>query len=363
MLTLNQTLGAISAPNNRARLVVVGAIVLSVAGAFAYTGGFLSSARTTPGRTVDEMQRVNGVYPGFRRNHAKGVGATGYFESSGQAARLSRATVFKPGERAEIKARFVLSGGKPFVADTEPNIRSLALALVTTDGSEWRTGMIDIPVFPINSGQAFYQLTVASAPDHKTGKPNPEAMKAFLAEHPETARAFKEIGARVPASGFANSTFNGLNAFLFIDATGRATPVRWSLVPLQPFAPGVAPPAPADPNFLFDALVAQLGREPVRYHLIVTIGQPGDPTNDPTQAWPKDREQIDAGTVVLDHAEGEATSTVRTINYDPLVLPDGITASDDPVLSARSSTYSQSFTRRASEPVSPSAVTVAATRK
>ncbi len=173
-------------------------------------------------------------------------------------------------------------------------------------------------MFPVRSGPDFYQFSLASAPDPKTGKPNPDAMKAFLAEHPETARAFKAIGARVPASGFANSTFNGLNAFQLIDASGRATPVRWSLVPEEPFAPGVAPTAPADPNFLFDALIAQLSREPVRYHLILTIGQAGDVTNDATQAWPKDRQQVDAGTVVLDRAEGEATSPARTVNYDPL---------------------------------------------
>ena len=41
---------------------------------------------------------------------------------------------------------------------------------------------------------------------------------------------------------------------------------------------------------------------------------------------------------------------------DPLVLPTGIAASDDPLLSARSATYSQSFTRRAGEAKPPSAV-------
>ncbi len=45
MLTLNQTLDALTAPDNRARIALVGAIVLSVAGAFAYTGRFLSELR------------------------------------------------------------------------------------------------------------------------------------------------------------------------------------------------------------------------------------------------------------------------------------------------------------------------------
>jgi catalase len=41
------------------------------------------------------------------------------------------------------------------------------------------------------------------------------------------------------------------------------------------------------------------------------------------------------------------------------VLPWGIAPSDDPLLSARSAAYSQSFTRRAGETKQPSAVTPA----
>ncbi len=82
---------------------------------------------------------------------------------------------------------------------------------------------------------------------------------------------------------------------------------------------------------------------------MITIGQPGDPTNDATIPWPDGREQVDVGTLTLDHVESEETSPARDINFDPLVLPAGIAPSDDPLLSARSAVYSQSFTRRAGE--------------
>ena len=39
-----------------------------------------------------------------------------------------------------------------------------------------------------------------------------------------------------------------------------------------------------------------------------------------------------------------------------IVLPNGIAGSDDPLLSARSAAYAQSFTRRIGEPRSPSAL-------
>ena len=78
-----------------------------------------------------------------------------------------------------------------------------------------------------------------------------------------------------------------------------------------------------------------------------------------TIPWPSSRQQIDAGTLTIDHIESEDTSPTRDINFDPLVLPDGIAASDDPLLSVRSAAYSQSFTRREGEQKKPSALSSA----
>ena len=121
--------------------------------------------------------------------------------------------------------------------------------------------------------------------------------------------------------------------------------------------------AQEDKNYLFDALIASIHQHPLQWHLIVIIGQPGDPTNDATLPWPDTREQVDLGTLTLDHVESEATSPARDINFDPLVLPSGIAPSDDPLLSARSAVYSQSFTRRAGEKKEPSAITPSDVRK
>jgi catalase len=93
------------------------------------------------------------------------------------------------------------------------------------------------------------------------------------------------------------------------------------------------------------------------------VGQPDDPTNDSTIAWPAEREQVDVGILTLDRVESEETSAATDLNFDPLVLPAGIAPSDDPLLSARSAVYSRSFTRRAGETKQPSAITPAQVRK
>jgi catalase len=341
------------------RLGAIGAVMLSVAGAFAYVGGWLSPVRLTQDRMMAAFRDTNGIHAGFRRNHAKGVCVTGWFDSSGQAAALSKAAVFRS-VRVPVVGRFALAGGMPFQPDAPAAVRSMALRFLLPGGEEWRTGMNNIPVFPVNSASGFYEQLLASSPDPRTGKPDPVRMKAFLTAHPETGRALSLIKKRQVTSGFANSTFNSLDAFRFVDAAGASVPVRWSTVPVQPFAADSAEPsAAADKNYLFDDLIAQIGQHPLQWQLIVTIGQADDPTNDATLPWPAGRQQVDAGTVTIDHASSEDGGRCTDVNYDPLVLPSGIEPSDDPLLSARSAAYARSFTLRAGEEHEkpPSAVT------
>ena len=135
--------------------------------------------------------------------------------------------------------------------------------------------------------------------------------------------------------------------------------MRWILTPAQPFETTPS----QDKDFLFDALIAQIHRRPLQWYLTVIVGQPSDPTNDATIARPPGREQVNVGTLTLDRVESDDTSAARVINLDPLVLPAGIATSDDPLLSARSAVYSQSFTRRAGEKKQPSAITPAQVRQ
>ena len=345
------------------RLGVIGALIAGIAGLFAWTGGWLTRHALSPTSIINTFEKVNGPHPGFRRNHAKGVCVSGYFESNGNGVALSKAAVFGPG-RIPVVGRFALAGGQPYVADAPRTVRSMALLFKLPDGEEWRTGMNNIPVFPVKTSQAFHDQLVASAPDPATGKPDPAKMKTFLEAYPETAKAVQLIGNRPISSGFENSTYNSLNAFRFINANGAAVPVRWSMVPVQPFeAISTTDPGKADKNYLFDGLIAAIHSHPLQWRLVVTVGQSGDSTSDATIPWPPDRQQIDVGMLTIDRVESEDTSSVRDINFDPLILPDGIVGSDDPLLSARSATYSQSFTRRESERKEPSAVSTAETER
>ncbi len=360
---MDAPLAKLSKANLILRFTAIGAVIAVIAGLFLYAGGWFTPHELSPDVMINTFEHVNGSHPGFRRNHAKGVCVSGYFESNGRGVELSKAAVFLPGH-VPVIGRFALAGGQPYVADAAHTVRSMAMLFKLPDGEEWRTGINNIPVFPVTTAQGFYDLLLASAPDPTTGKPDPARMKTFLAAHPETAKAFQLIQSNPVSSGFDNSTYNSLNAFHFINARGAVIPVRWAMVPVQPFEPiSTTSPEQSDTNYLFDALITNIHSHPLQWRLIITVGQPEDPTADATLPWPPERQQVDVGMLTIDHVESESTSPARDINFDPLVLPDGMAPSDDPLLSARSAAYSESFTRREGEHKEPSAVSSAETGK
>lgn len=347
----------------RLRTTVLVLVIAGIIGAFAYTGGWLTPHALTPARITDRFEEVNGQHSGFRRNHAKGLCVSGWFESNGEGAALSKAIIFRPG-RVPVLGRFSFSGGRPYAADAATTVRGLGILFKLSNGEEWRTAMINLPVFPVRTPEAFYEQLVAFAPATATGKPDPARTQAFLGKYPESAKALQLIHSQPMSSGFENSTFNSLNAFRFINAAGATAWVRWSMMPFQPVEPASAtPPKDAGTNYLFDALIASVHKEPLRWHLLVTVGQAEDPTDNATVPWPANRQQVDVGTLTIDRVESEDTSPARDINFDPLILPDGMAASDDPLLSARSAVYSRSFTRREGERKTPSAVSTIETEK
>lgn len=353
------TPGSLSGREAILRLGLIGAVLALVVLGFVYLGGWLTPGELSNWKFLRAFQSADGLHPGFRRNHAKGLCASGYFESNGSGAEICRAQIFQPG-RSGVVGRFSLAGGNAFQADKPGQVRGLGLQLTTSSGQIWRTAMINLPVFGVKTPQGFYDRLLASAPDPATGKPDPGKMKAFLAAHPETVAAGAIIKRHPPSSGFGNSEFHGLDAFKFTNAQGNSVPVRWIMEPDASDAQFISTTQAAsheNPNYLFDDLIAQVHQHPLRWHLMLTIGQSGDPTNDATLPWPDSRRRIDAGTLTIDAVQSEDSSPTALLNFDPLVLPDGITPSDDPLLSARSSVYSASFTARSGESKPPSAIT------
>ncbi|MCL8298339.1 catalase family peroxidase [Pseudomonas mosselii] len=339
-------------PAQALRPAALGATLPALGAGFAYAAGWIGSPGLTPQRIIDTFEAQAGHYPGYRKNHAKGLCVSGYFQASGQAAALSSARVFSQAQ-VPVIGRFAIGGANPFAPDTAIPVRSLAIQLSSDDGQVWRTGMNNPPVLAVSTPEAFYQQVLAGAPDPATGKPDPARLQAFFASHPESA-AFRQWAASYkPSDSFASTAYNSINAFRLINAHGNAQPVRWALEPQTAFT--ALPAQVDDKQFLQHDLQQRLAQGPLRWTLRLTLAEPGDPVDDPARPWPAERRSIDAGTLVLERVDGPEQGACRDLNFDPLILPQGIEPSADPILAARSAAYSVSFNRRSHEALSEGA--------
>ena len=328
-------------------LFAIALIAGAVAIAFAWVAGWLTPNRLTPERFADAIEKGNGeVYPGFRRAHAKGVCVEGYFEGNGEGVALSSTRMFE-NVRTPFVGRMSVGGGSPYGLDNKARVRSMALELRSDDGQQWRMAMNSFPFFGVSSVQAFYDQTRANAPEPATGKPDPAKQAAFAEAHPEFKR-FAAWAKDAPwSTSWANTTYNGVNTFRFINAAREVRNVRWSMQPLTAFE-AMTPEQreAADGDFLSTDLQARLATDALRWDMVVTVADAGDVILDASQPWPESRQHITVGRVVVERTSPQTTGTCRDINFDPLVLPAGVESSGDPVLAARSAVYSVSFNRR-----------------
>ena len=141
-------------------LALIAAVVAFGAAAFAYTAGWFSPDRLTPTKLVAAFKSPDPQL-GHRRNHAKGICFAGVFEANGAGSELSKARAFAQGQYP-VLGRFNLGTPDPDAADATVRVRGLSLSIATPDGQEWRTAMINPPVFTVSTPEAFYELLLAS---------------------------------------------------------------------------------------------------------------------------------------------------------------------------------------------------------
>src|SRR6516164_4741594 len=187
-------------------LMLIAVVISAGAAAFAYTAGWFSPQHLTPEKFVDALTPPTGVPLGHRRNHAKGTCFTGVFEANGAGTALSQGQVFTRGQYPAL-GRFNLGTADPKAPDATVRVRGMGFRISTPDGQEWRSAMIDPPIFPVSTPEGFYELLLASA------NKDPDAMKAFAAANPEIA-AFGAWAKSAPWTGsYSEDRFNSLNSF------------------------------------------------------------------------------------------------------------------------------------------------------
>ena len=312
---------------------------------FGLTWAGSSSAEDKPieQQLIDAMNKLFGVHPGFRANHAKGIVVTGSFKASPEAARLSRAVLFN-GSPIPVTVRFSDATGIPSLPDgaSAANPHGMAIKFHQPDGSDTDMVVNSLKFFPVATGEDFRDLLLALA----ASPPNaakPTKFEQFVASHPSVPAAVAT--AKTPDS-FADEQYYGIDAFVLVNKAGARQAVRYQVVPerIVHLAPDEAAKRP--PDFLMEELPERLKRGPVTFHLKAQLAEAGDSTKDPTVAWPEGRKVVELGVLTIDDPVPDSAEAEKTLLFLPGQLTDGIEESDDPLFGVRSGAYALSFSRR-----------------
>ncbi len=328
-------------------------LLIAAAASAAMGGSFLSSmafAQSTPAEAqVNALEGLSGPQPGSRRSGAKGVCASGHFQGNAEGRALSRASVFK-GDRVPVVARFSVGGGSPKASDKSRSVRGLALQFQLPGGEQWQMANISAPVFFVSKPEQFAPFVQARTADPATGKPDPDKLKAFNAANPDTLRQAAYLAqAPVPAS-YGSASYWGVNAFAFEAAPGKTRFVRWQFVP-DAGTLGLTDEQlkSMGDEFLANELRERVAKAPVSFDFRLQLAEAGDNLLDPTLTWPDAREVVSAGKLVIDQVVAGGGGACDGMTFNPLVLPEGIKPSADPVLNARAAPYALSLGRRLGE--------------
>lgn len=304
-----------------------------------------ASAKPVTEQIVDvQTQLAKGPYPGVRANHTKGIVATGTFTPAADAAKLSKAPHLQ--SAVPVVVRFSNAGGVPTIADASPKGMPKGMAIRFQLPDEAYTDIVSFSVdrFPVQTPEKFLALLkaiAASGPD--AAKPTP--LERFLEENP-TAKTFVKQPKPIPVS-FATQSYHGVNAFRFTNAAGESHYGRYRIVPVAGEQHLSAEQAAAAGNdFLMEELPARLQAGPASFKLLVQLAGEGDVVDDPTQVFPQDNPVVELGTLTLKEVVADSRAEERKLAFNPLILPEGIQPSNDPVLLARPAAYAVSVSRR-----------------
>jgi catalase len=305
-----------------------------------------AAAKTLPEQIADVMVLLaGGIHPGLRFTHTKGLVATGTFTPAPSAKSISRAAHLQDAA-VPVTVRFSDGSGIPNIPDNNPNAspHGMAIRFALPGGAYTDIVSNSHNGFFVGTGSDFLAFLKAIAgTNEKSAHPTP--IEAFLGTHPAALKVIMD--SKPAAKSFENLDFFGNNAFIFVDAAGNKHPGRYQIIPVA----GVvkldsATAATKKPDYMFDDLKAAVAKGPVKYTIYAQLANPGDQTNDGSVVWPSDRKRVELGTLSLTKIAPNSDELQKTLAFNPIILTNGITLSDDPFPLLRSSVYALSVAHR-----------------
>jgi catalase len=297
---------------------------------------------------IDPAELVRDIHAIFGEHHAravhtKGVVLNATFEPTEQARQLSKASVFTGKLQATV--RLSDTTGLPEIPDADPNAspHGLAVKFKLPNGSEMDLVTHSFNGFPAATAAEFHGfLKAAAASGPGAAKPTP--IEKYLQAHPNAVPFATQQNP--PPESLATTAYFGVNAFAYVNASGRKTILRYRIVPTagEKYL-DAATATSKGPNYLMEEIAGRVAKTPVVFDWFAQIAQASDKVDDPSTPWPENRELVKLGTLTITGVAADQEGLSRSLVFLPSSVPAGIEPVD-PMIDVRSAAYAISFGER-----------------
>ncbi|WP_144513029.1 catalase family peroxidase [Bacillus sp. FJAT-22090] len=300
-----------------------------------------------PIEAIDTLENIQGTFPGARRAHAKGLFYKGNFTPNGKAIPYTTAAHLQ-NENVPVTVRFSNSPPNPASADLLTPFKGMSVQFHLADGTASHLVSTTIPIFITKDPETFIDM-LKTLTAEKTGLEKVDlgvGALTILKKYPDRkhiAHAFKEQFKQLPTS-YAQLHYYPIHAFYFVNKEGNRQAIKyeWQPIEMEETSSQQSGASITSPDYLSEELNNRVKKGSVSFNLIIRLGLENDSTDDPTDAWPDDREKIVVGQLTLE----EAIFPNEPILFDPTIVTKGIELTDDPILHFRHDAYAVSYSRR-----------------
>jgi catalase len=307
---------------------------------------------------IEKMAQFNRERVPERVVHAKGSGAYGTFQVTGDVSELTRAHVFQPGHRTRMLARFSTVAGEHGSPDTWRDPRGFALKFYTHDGVYDMVGN-NTPVFFMRDPSKFQDFIRSQKRTIDSGLRDNDMQWDYWTLSPESAHQVTYLmGDRGIPRTYRHMNGYGSHTYLWTNAAGARTWIKYHFKSDQ----GVA--------HLSDADAAALAGEDADFHrrdLAESIASGEAPSwtlyvqaipyddapdyrfniFDVTKTVPHgDYPLIEVGRMTLDANPEDYFVHIEQAAFEPSNLVPGIGPSPDKMLQARLFSYADTHRYR-----------------
>lgn len=307
---------------------------------------------------IEQMAQFNRERIPERQPHAKGSGAFGRFEVTGDVSAYTRAALFQPGATTEMAARFSTVAGERGSPDTWRDPRGFALKFYTPDGNYDMVGN-NTPVFFVKDPMKFQHFIRSQKRRADSNLRDHNMQWDFWTLSPESAHQVTWLmGDRGVPRTWRHMNGYTSHTYMWINAEGRQHWVKYTFKTDQ----GV--------EFFTQDEADQMAAVDTDYHtrdlfehirdgafpswtLFVQVMPYEDAANyrfnpfDLTKVWPHgDYPLIEVGRMTLDRNATDNHTEIEQLAFQPNNFVPGIGPSPDRMLLARLFSYADAHRHR-----------------